>query len=100
VTIDGRRMPYLEGPSVDPADALADGRAFQNVDELKQLLLADKDKVARALAIRLITYGTGGAPEAIDQPQVDEIVAKVRAKDYGLRTLVQEVVQSKLFREK
>ena len=38
VTIDGRKMPYLEGPKVDPADVIPDGRKFQNIDEFKQLL--------------------------------------------------------------
>ena len=29
VILDGREMPYLEGPKIDPADVLPDGRAFQ-----------------------------------------------------------------------
>jgi hypothetical protein len=39
VMIDGRRMHYLEGPKVDPADVLPDGRTFQNIDEFKERLL-------------------------------------------------------------
>jgi hypothetical protein len=100
VHIDGRRMPYLEGPPVDPADALADGRSFRNSDELKQLLLADKDQLARALTVKLVTYGTGGAPEAIDQPQIEAIVGRVREQNYGLRALVHAIVESKLFQSK
>src|SRR5262249_40450341 len=46
VTIDGRRMPYLQGKKVDPADVLPDGRKFKDIDELKQLLLADRDQLA------------------------------------------------------
>src|SRR5207245_7384637 len=38
VSIDGRRMQYNQGPRVDPADVLEDGRRFENIDELKQLL--------------------------------------------------------------
>ena len=100
VTVDGRRMPYHEGLKVDPADVLPDGRVFQNIDEFKQLLLADKDQIARALTAKLLTYATGGAPESADQPQIEAIVAKVRDKDYGLRSLVHEIVQSKLFQNK
>jgi hypothetical protein len=100
VTIDGKRMHYLNGPKVDPADRMADGAKFANIDELKKLWLRDKDQLARALAEKLITYGTGGPPEAADRGEVDAIVARVRAKDYGFRTLIHEVVQSKLFREK
>lgn len=97
VTLDGRRMPYLKGPKVDPADELPDGRRFQNIDELKQLLLQDKDQLARALTEKLVTYATGAAVTEDDRKEVEAVVGKVREKGYGFRTLVQEVVQSKLF---
>ncbi len=100
VTVDGRRMPYLKGPKVDPTGELADGTRFRDIDELKQLLLKDKDQLARALTEKLLTYATGQAPDAADGAAVEEIVRKVRDKDYGLRTLVQEIVQSRVFQEK
>jgi hypothetical protein len=100
VVLDGRTMRYKKGPAVDAADALPDGRRFKNIDEYKQLLLRDKDQLARALAGKLVSYATGGTPSKSDQPEIDAIVAKIRPHDYGLRTLVQEIVQSKLFREK
>jgi hypothetical protein len=100
VILDGRRMPYLQGPKVDPADVLPDGRRFQNIDEFKQLLLKDKDQLARALTRRLVTYATGAAPETADQPDIEAIVRKLRDNNYGLRTLVHEIVQSKLFKNK
>ena len=100
VVVDGRRMPYHEGLKVDPADVLPDGRRFENVDEFKQLLLKDKDRLARALTRQLLTYATGAAPTAADRPAIDAIVAKVRDKNYGLRALVHEIVQSEPFRNK
>jgi hypothetical protein len=100
VTIDGRRMPYLHGPRVDPSDVLPDGARFADVDGLKRLLLRDKDQLARALAVKLITYGTGGPPEPADRAEVDAIVARVRDEGYGFRALVHAIIQSKLFREK
>ena len=100
VLVDGRLMPYLKGPKVDPSGELADGRRFADIVDLKRLLLKDKDQLARALTEKLTTYATGRAPEAADAPAVEEIVRKVRDKGYGLRTLVQEVVQSRIFREK
>lgn len=97
VTLDGRRMPYAKGPKIDPADALPDGRHFAGIDELKTLLLADKDQLARALTSKLLVYATGGTAGSVSQPELAAIVSKVRAKNYGLRTLVHEVVQSKPF---
>lgn len=100
VTIDGRRMHYLQGPKIDPADVLADGRKFADIDEFKRLLLTEKDQVLRALAVRLVTYATGGAPSAIDAAEVEGIVKGAREEGYGLRTLVHEVTRSALFKTK
>lgn len=100
IIIDGQKMRYLQGPKVEPADVLPDGRAFQNSDELKQLLLADKDKFARALTIKLLTYATGGPPERSDKTKIDTIVAQAKAKNYGFRSLIHEIVESELFQKK
>ncbi len=100
VIMDGRRMAYHKGPKVDPSDVMPDGQAFGNIDEFKQLLLKDKAQLARALAEKLVTYATGGAPEATDRAEIEAIVRKVRDKNYGLRTLVHEIVQGKMFRYK
>jgi hypothetical protein len=100
VMIDGRRMPYLQGPPVDAADVMPDGRKFKDIDEFKLLLLKNMDQVARALATRLVTYATGAPVRPADQAEIDAIVDRIRAKDAGLRTLVHEVVQSRLFRSK
>lgn len=100
IMVDGRRMRYLKGPAVDAADVLADGQRFQNIDEFKQLLLQDKDQLARALAGKLLSYGTGAAPTVADEPEIERIVEKVRDQNYGFRSLVHEVVQSPVFQSK
>ncbi len=100
VVLDGRKMPYLNGPKVELGDVLPDGRSFRDVDEFKQLLLRDKDQLARALTEKLLTYATGAKPEAADQPAIETIVRKARAQNYGLRTLIHEIVQSPLFSNK
>jgi hypothetical protein len=91
---------YYETQKVDPTGELADGRTFQNIDEFKQLLVKEKDQLARAMVQRLTIYATGGATEAVDRPEVEAVLARAREKNYGLRTLVHELVQSRLFREK
>jgi mono/diheme cytochrome c family protein len=100
VTIDGRRMPYLQGLKVDPADTMPNGERFANIDELRKMLLKDREQIARALATRLLTYATGAAPQAGDQAEIAAIVGRIRERDFGLRSLVHEVVQSELFRTK
>lgn len=100
VILDGRKMPYYRGLRVDPSSVTEDGQPFQNIDEFRQLLLRDKDQLARALTTKLLTYATGGAPTKADRPEIETIVARVRDKNYGFRSLVHEVVQSAMFQNK
>lgn len=98
--VNGRRVRYRNGPPVDAADVLPDGRKFANSDEYKQLLLADKDQLTRNLAEKLLAYSTGAAPTTADRVEVEKIVQKTRNQEYGLRALVHEVVQSPVFQLK
>ncbi len=100
VFVDGRRMPYLKGKKIDPADVLADGDRFENIDQLKQLLLKDKPRLARAMTTKLVAYATGRAPQPADREAVEGIVARISVKDYGLRSLIHEIVRSELFGNK
>jgi hypothetical protein len=97
---DSRRMHYLQGPPVEAADELPGGRKFHNIDEFKQLLMQDKEQIARALTERLVTYATGAIVAPADRPEIESLVQSLRANDYGMRSLVHAVVQSKLFRTK
>ncbi|HEX7896734.1 MAG TPA: DUF1592 domain-containing protein, partial [Planctomycetota bacterium] len=91
--VPGRR--YLKGPAVDPSDVL-----FKDIHEYKELLLKDPDLLARALAGKLLGYATGGPPATADKPDVEAIVRAIRDKDYGLRSLVHEIVASRPFLHK
>jgi hypothetical protein len=64
------------------------------------ILLKDMDQVSRALTERLLTYATGGTPETIERGDLDAILAKACEKEYGLRSLVHAIVQSKAFQQK
>jgi mono/diheme cytochrome c family protein len=86
-----------QGPAVEPGYELVDGRSFQNIDGLKKLLLEDKDQLARCVAEKLLIYGSGRGLRYSDRATVDEIVARSRERGYGLRSLVHDVVQSRLF---
>jgi hypothetical protein len=100
VVIDGQKMRYYHGKKVDAADVLATGEKFQNVDEFKQILLKDKDQIARALTERLLTYATGAAPKSNDQKAITQIVAEIKKRDYGFRSLIHAIVQSESFQTK
>jgi mono/diheme cytochrome c family protein len=95
-----RPLRVALGPPVEASYTLESGEAFRNVDEFKALLLRDKELMARCLAAKLLTYGTGAGVQFADRPVMAEIVARSKAKNYGLRTLIHEVVQSKTFQIK
>lgn len=100
VLLRGRPVSYKWGSPVDATGAMSDGRAYANINEFKQILLSDPDQICRNLAQQLLVYATGAEVGYADRQDVEEIVRGVKAKGYGLRTLVHEVVQSRLFREK
>jgi hypothetical protein len=100
VVINGQRMHYLKGRKVESGDVMPGGQRFRDIDEFKQILLKDKDQLARALTVKLLTYATGAAPRPGDMAEVEAIIERIRKKDYGLRTLVHEIVQSKIFQTK
>jgi len=96
----GKRVTYGDGPPVDASNTLPDGRAFTGLRDFKQLLLEDKDQIARALARKLVTYATGHGLEYRDRTALERIVAQCGERQYGLRSLIHAVVQSELFQNK
>jgi hypothetical protein len=87
-------------PAVDPSGTLASGQAFANIDELKKLLLANKDQIARCLAEKLLVYATGAGMSFGDKVLVADLIKQTAARDHGLRTLVHAIVQSDSFLNK
>ena len=88
---------YFRGPDVEVGGVTPDGRAFKNIDDYKKILLEDKDQLARNLTAKLLIYATGADIQFADREVVEQIVATLRAKNYGFRELIHEVVQSRVF---
>lgn len=89
---------YSEGLPVNSSDKLHDGRAFQNIRDFKQLLLADPNQIARTVASNLIVYATGAPISIADRQEIERIIAKTRESGHGFRSLIHAVVQSALFK--
>jgi hypothetical protein len=94
------RTSYGKAGKIDAAGELPSGHKFGNVAELKKILVERKDLFARMLTERLLTYACGRRVEALDQPVVKHITQTLAAEDYGMRTLIEQVVQSEMFRGK
>ena len=98
--VDGQLRRVYRGPDVEKGGVTPDGKAFKNIDDYKKILLDDKDQLARNLTQKLLIYATGADIQFADREVVEQIVAKLREKNYGFRTLVHEVVQSRVFLNK
>ena len=97
---NGHEFTFRNGKPVDASGQLANGMKFSDIRELKQALLKDERGIARNLAKQLITDATGAPPSFADRPEVERILDAARADGYGVRSLVHQVVQSRLFRSK
>lgn len=91
---------YVEGPPVDASYQLADGRAFEDIEDFRQLLLENPRQIARGFAEKLIVYSTGAAVSFAERDELEAILDRSEDSGYGLRTLLHETVQSPLFRLK
>jgi prephenate dehydratase len=85
---------------VDGSGQTPDGQTFQDIEGFRKILLANKAQIARNLVERLMVYSTGGDIQFSDRQDVEAIVSEGAAKDYGLRTLIHAVVDSRAFNEK
>ena len=95
--VDGRRVRYRHGPSVVAKGKLPDGRKFSDIAGLQRLLLQDKEEFIRSFTARLVTYATGGLVGRTDADEIDRVVDATQKRDYGMRSLIHEIVQSRLF---
>ena len=90
---------FTAGPEVDASGTLADGRGFASFAEFRRLLAADSRRLALALARQLVVYATGADVTESDRAELDAIVDRSAASGHGVRTIVHEVVMSRLFRD-
>jgi len=97
---NGHHFTFHLAQPVDSSGKLPDGRPFQDIMELKRLLLADERKIAENLVRQLVVFATGAPVRFGDRRAVDRILDLASAKEYGVRTLIHNLVQSELFRNK
>jgi hypothetical protein len=79
---------------------MADGRAFNDVRDFKKLLLKDESQIARNVAKQLAVYATGAPVRFGDRERVEQIVAATKGEQYGVRSIVHQLIQSDLFLNK
>lgn len=100
-TTAGRYYQYRVGPAVDASGELPHGGGtFSGISDFKKLLLGQQEQVLRALAEKLVVYGTGAGISFADRQDIETIVARTTKAGGGLQTLFAEVTSSPLFQNK
>ena len=86
---------WKEGKTnIDASGVLPGGKAFKGPAELRPLLRAKKDLVARNLAEKLLVYALGRGLEPCDRRAVDGIVAAMAKDDYKFSALAVGIARS------
>lgn len=98
--LNGQAFAYHLGLPVDSTGEVPDGRSFRDVVEFKKLMLTDEAGIARNLARQLVVYATGAPVRFTDRAELEQILERAKARDYGVRTLVEEIIRSELFQTK
>ena len=87
-------------PKIDPAGVMPDGRAFKDSVGFKQLLIADRDAVAKAFIEHLCTYALRRVLTFDDKEDIKAIVAEAKQHDYRIKDIVRAVAASELMRKR
>ena len=87
-------------PLVDASGVLPDGRKFADSVQFKQLLMTDRDRIARAFIEHLCTYALRRVLTVDDRDDVQSIVETARKKKYRLQDIIQAVATSELFQKR
>lgn len=86
---------------INPTGEFSSGDSYADFGEFREYISKNlKDVFTRALIEKLLTYTTGRHIEPGDYAEIETILKKVTAKNYGLRTMVSEVIRSHAFRSR
>jgi len=97
---NGWPFDFYYAMPVESLGQLADGRMFNDVRELKRLILQDHAQIARNLTRQMVVYATGAPSRFSDRAAVEQILQQTKSDQYGVRSLVHAIVESDLFLNK
>jgi hypothetical protein len=90
------RLRDGENP-IDASGTLPSGRSFQGHQELKQILLDQREVFVRGLAEKLLIYALGRGLERYDRPALAKIADRLPRAGYRFSELVLGIVDSMPF---
>ncbi len=97
---NGQPFTFRKGPPVDASGNLESGETFNDIFELKKLLVQQDRAIARNLIKQLLVYSTGAPTRFSDRVEIEAILDKLATDKYPVRSIIEEVVCSDLFMSK
>lgn len=86
------------GNPIDTKTELPDGQVVDGVDEIKAYILNEKlDDFTRSLVKHLFSYAMGRDVTFVDEPEIESIVADIRADGYRFQSVFEHIITSKSF---
>ena len=82
------------GDAIDAAGELPGGERFSGPKDLKAIIAARGDDLARNLLEKLLAYALGRRLEGYDEIVVDDLMQEIAGDGYRMQTLVNAVVSS------
>ena len=82
------------GGAIDAAGELPGGQHFTSPKELKAIIAARKDALARTLTEKLLAYALCRQLEGYDEIVVDRLMETIARDGYRMQTLISEIVTS------
>lgn len=85
---------------VDPSGITPEGQPFETIAGWKAIHAKRPQVLTKTLAGHLLSYATGAEPTFSDRPHLNKIVETCSASDYGMRSILTEVIRSRPFQIK
>ncbi|GAB3016929.1 hypothetical protein GCM10027284_40060 [Cyclobacterium sediminis] len=97
---DGKWRESYGSTPIDPAGVLASGETFEGPGELKRLLMKEKEKFARNLSKKSLSFAIGRGTTFTDETAIRELSATLIENDFNPDVFMAALVQSYPFRMK
>lgn len=90
-------IKFKLGQAVDPSGVMLGDKQFKDIQELQKILAANPERLLKNLLEQFAVYGTGRPVAFSDRDQVAIMVENTMKNKAGIRTLLQEFIQSEMF---
>lgn len=97
---DGKWRESYGSTPIDPTGVLASGETFEGPGELKRLLMKEKEKFARNLSKKSLSFAIGRGTTFTDETAIRELSAALIENDFNPDVFIAALVQSYPFRMK